>query len=205
MPGTRQGTCRHRDPDTAGQPNEEFYKWQFISHRPRRTLPEGLRRRRGSLPKGQQGFRRAEARCGDLRRPGVVHHYNEYWSTKNPLTLDRFNEHLWRWLSSKKGDKGNRKVFTGQVKAAMREKRARRRLRFGHFITTPNACTSSSERMAPPFGTTSQRTKRARRAKSATCHFTCRTRTPTCRVDELQTPNQSASTARSLNEMHRRS
>lgn len=49
-------------------------------------------------------------------------HYNAYWDGRKSSDLEWLNEHLIAVVEFKKGDKEIEKVFSGQVKPAMREK-----------------------------------------------------------------------------------
>jgi len=51
-----------------------------------------------------------------------VTHYNDYWKLRKAEDLEWLNEHLLAVIEFKKNDKEIEKVFTGQVKPAMREK-----------------------------------------------------------------------------------
>ena len=54
--------------------------------------------------------------------PDWLQHYNDYWSLKLTSDLEWLNIHLVAVIEFKHGDKEIEKVFTGQVKQAMREK-----------------------------------------------------------------------------------
>jgi len=54
--------------------------------------------------------------------PAWVDHYNRYWRDRKGEDLEWLSEHLVAVAELKKGDREIEKVFTGQVKAAMREK-----------------------------------------------------------------------------------
>ncbi|MBS0189786.1 MAG: N-6 DNA methylase [Phycisphaerales bacterium] len=109
--------------NTAGQPNEEFYKWQFINAIVQSGLyPKDYIGVEVHFPKGNKGSAALKLDAAIFDDPAWVHHYNEYWSTKKSADLEWLNEHLVAVAEFKKGDKEIEKVFTGQVKAAMREK-----------------------------------------------------------------------------------
>ena len=109
--------------NSKGEPNEEYYKWQFINA----FVQSGL------CPKDYIGvevyFPKGNKTSAPLKRDGAVFdnpdwltHYNDYWQYRVPADLEWLNDHLLAAIEFKKNDKEIEKVFTGQVKPAMREK-----------------------------------------------------------------------------------
>jgi type I restriction enzyme M protein len=54
--------------------------------------------------------------------PAWLQHYNDYWKQRRPHDLEWLNAHLLAVIECKRDDKEIEKVFTGQVKPAMKEK-----------------------------------------------------------------------------------
>lgn len=106
-----------------GQPNEEYYKWQFINS----IVMSGLYAKdyvgvEVHFPKGNKNSAALQLDGAIFDDPAWVEHYNSYWDTRRSSDLEWLNEHLISVIEFKKGDKEIEKVFTGQVKPAMREK-----------------------------------------------------------------------------------
>jgi type I restriction enzyme M protein len=57
-----------------------------------------------------------------LIRPSGSVIYNDYWAQRKSEDLEWLNDHLLAVIEFKKNEKEIEKVFTGQIKAAMREK-----------------------------------------------------------------------------------
>ncbi len=109
--------------NASGQPIEEFYKWQFVNAIVQSGLyPKDYIGVEVHFPKGNKGSAALQLDAAIFDDPAWVNHYKEYWETKKPTHLEWLNEHLIAVAEFKKGDKEIEKVFTGQVKAAMREK-----------------------------------------------------------------------------------
>jgi type I restriction enzyme M protein len=107
----------------AGLPNEEYYKWQFISA----LVHSGLYSKdyigvEVHFPKGNKSSAALQLDAAVFDHPTWVEHYNQFWSARRSADLEWLNEHLVAVVEFKKGDKEIEKVFTGQVKPAMREK-----------------------------------------------------------------------------------
>jgi len=107
----------------SNQPNEEFYKWQFINAIVNSGLyPKDYIGVEVHFPKGNKASAPLKLDAAIFDDPAWVDHYNDYWAEKKTTDLEWLNEHLVAVAEFKKGDKEVEKVFTGQVKAAMREK-----------------------------------------------------------------------------------
>jgi type I restriction enzyme M protein len=106
-----------------GEPSEEYYKWQFIYA----LVNSGLYAKDyiGSevhFPKGNKSSQALKLDAAIFDSPDWVDHYIAYWSERKSSDLEWLNEHLLAVIEFKKNDKEIERVFTGQVKAAMREK-----------------------------------------------------------------------------------
>ena len=106
-----------------GEPTEEFYKWQFIHG----LIHSGLYAKdyigaEIRFPKGNKASAplRVDAAIFDAQE--WLQHYNDYWQQRNPHDLEWLNAHLLAVIEFKRDDKEINKVFTGQVKPAMKEK-----------------------------------------------------------------------------------
>lgn len=104
-------------------PNEEYYKWQFIYS----LIASGL------YAKDYIGcevrFPKGNAASAPLRMDAAVFdsidwqdHYSDYWLKKDAEDLEWLNEHLAAVIEFKKDEKDTEKVFVRQVKPAMKEK-----------------------------------------------------------------------------------
>jgi type I restriction enzyme M protein len=109
--------------DVAGKLNEEYYKWQFINA----LINSGL------YAKDYVGvevrFPKGNKTSAPLKLDGAifddrmwVDHYNEYWRSRRSEDVEWLNDHLLAVLEFKKNEREIEKVFTGQIKPAMREK-----------------------------------------------------------------------------------
>lgn len=106
-----------------GEPNEEYCKWQFVNALVQSGLyPKDYIGVEVHFPKGNKGSAPLKMDAAIFDDPLWVDHYNEYWTTRRSADLEWLNEHLIAVCEFKKGDKEIEKVFTGQVKSAMREK-----------------------------------------------------------------------------------
>ena len=104
-------------------PLEEYYKWQFIYA----LIHSGLYTKdyigtEIHFPKGSKGAR-------DLIVDGAIfddkewlQRYNDYWQYRHIDNLQWLNDHLLAIIEFKRGEKDIGRVFTRQIKPAMREK-----------------------------------------------------------------------------------
>lgn len=107
--------------DTRGNPSEEYYKWQFIHS----LVNSGLYATdfiavEVRFPKGNAAVIRMDAAIFDSDE--WLAHYIAYWQRRRSTDLEWLNDHLLAVIEFKKNDKDIEKVFTSQVKPAMREK-----------------------------------------------------------------------------------
>jgi type I restriction enzyme M protein len=106
-----------------GEPLEEFYKWQFLYA----LIHSGLYAKdyigvEVRFPKGNKS-------SAPLRLDGAIfddgewlQHYTDYWEGRRSEDLEWLNDHILAVVEFKRDDKEIEKVFTGQVKPAMKEK-----------------------------------------------------------------------------------
>ncbi|WP_394689188.1 class I SAM-dependent DNA methyltransferase [Hoeflea sp.] len=107
----------------AGEPLEEYYKWQFINA----IVNSGLYSKdyigvEVHFPKGNKGSAPLKLDGAIFDDKSWIDHYNSYWSSRKPADLEWLSDHLVAVIEFKNGDKEVEKVYTGQIKAAMREK-----------------------------------------------------------------------------------
>jgi type I restriction enzyme M protein len=107
--------------DVHGNPSEEFYKWQFIHS----AIKSGLYSRdfigvEVQFPKGNSAILRLDGAIFDSA--DWLDHYNDYWQHRRSEDLEWLNAHLLAVMEFKKNDKEIEKVFSTQVKPAMKEK-----------------------------------------------------------------------------------
>jgi type I restriction enzyme M protein len=107
--------------DKHGKPNEEYYKWQFVHS----IVQSGLCAKdfigvEIQFPKGNSAVIKLDAAIFDSDE--WLDRYNAYWKTRRSRDLEWLNAHLLAVVEFKKNDKELEKVFTSQVKPAMREK-----------------------------------------------------------------------------------
>jgi type I restriction enzyme M protein len=107
--------------DTLGKPSEEYYKWQFINA----IINSGLYARdfvgvEIQFPKGNSAVIKLD--CAIFDSGDWLEHYNAHWKDRRSTDLEWLNDHLLAVIEFKKNDKEIEKVFTSQVKPAMREK-----------------------------------------------------------------------------------
>lgn len=106
-----------------GKPNEEYYKWQFIN-----SAVNG-----GLIAKDYVGtemrFPKGNKKSEPLKIDAVVFddenwrsRYLDYWRDRRPEDLEWLSAHMLAVIEFKRGDKEITKVFSGQIKPAMREK-----------------------------------------------------------------------------------
>jgi type I restriction enzyme M protein len=107
--------------DTHGKPSEEYYKWQFVHA----LITSGLYARdfvgvEVQFPKGNSAVIRLDGAIFDSG--DWLEHYNAYWKERRSTDLEWLHDHLLAVIEFKKNDKETEKVFTSQVKPAMRER-----------------------------------------------------------------------------------
>lgn len=107
--------------DKSGKPSEEYYKRQFVHA----LITSGLYARdfvgvEVQFPKGNSAVLRLDGAIFDSGE--WLEHYNAYWKNRRSTDLEWLNDHLLAVIEFKKNDKDIEKVFTGQVKPAMRER-----------------------------------------------------------------------------------
>jgi type I restriction enzyme M protein len=106
-----------------GDPNEEYYKWQFIYAIVESGLyPKDYIGVEVHFPKGNKTSAPLKMDAAIFDNTEWLDRYNAYWESRKTADLEWLNDHLLAVIEFKKGDKEIEKVFTGQVKAAMREK-----------------------------------------------------------------------------------
>ena len=106
-----------------GEALEEFYKWQFIYG----LIHSGLYAKdyigaEVRFPKGNKASAPLRLDGAIFDDPAWLQHYNDYWQQRRPQYLEWLNAHLLAVIEFKRDDKEIEKVFTGQVKPAMKEK-----------------------------------------------------------------------------------
>jgi type I restriction enzyme M protein len=109
--------------NSKGETNEEYYKWQFIYA----LINSGLYAKdyigvEVRFPKGNKASAPLKLDGAIFDDPDWITHYHQYWLNRKSEDLEWLNAHLLAVIEFKKGDKEIDKVFTGQVKPAMREK-----------------------------------------------------------------------------------
>lgn len=107
----------------SGEPNEEYYKWQFVHA----LVNSGLYAKdyigvEVHFPKGNKGSAALQLDAAIFDSAEWLDRYNAFWRDRSSEDLEWLNDHLLAVIEFKKGDKEIEKVFTGQIKAAMREK-----------------------------------------------------------------------------------
>ncbi len=107
--------------DVHGNPSEEYYKWQFIHS----AIKSGFYSSdfigvEVQFPKGNSAVLRLDGAIFD--NADWLDHYNDYWKDRHSEDLDWLNAHLLAVIEFKKNDKEIEKVFSTQVKPAMKEK-----------------------------------------------------------------------------------
>lgn len=107
--------------DTHGKPSEEYYKWQFVHS----LINSGLYAPdfvgvEIQFPKGNNAVLRLDGAIFD--NADWLEHYNAFWKDRRSTDLEWLHEHLLAVIEFKKNDKEIEKVFTSQVKPAMRER-----------------------------------------------------------------------------------
>jgi len=117
--GKKCGTASIRD--IRGRPSEQYYKWQFIHA----AINSGLYARdfigvEIQFPKGNSAVIKLDGAIFDSG--DWLDHYNAYWKNRHSTDLEWLNDHLLAVIEFKKNDNEIEKVFTSQVKPAMRER-----------------------------------------------------------------------------------
>ena len=119
------GKAKNRIPirNAKGEPFEEFYKWQFIHG----LIHSGLYTTdyigaEVRFPKGNKASAPLRLDAAIFDDPEWLQHYNDYWQQRSPPDLEWLNAHLLAVIEFKRDDKEIEKVFTGQIKPAMKEK-----------------------------------------------------------------------------------
>ena len=106
-----------------GDALEEYYKWQFIYS----LIHSGLYAKdyigaEVRFPKGNKASAPLRLDGAIFDNPAWLQHYNDYWQYRRSENLEWLNAHLLAVIEFKRDDKDIEKVFTGQVKPAMKEK-----------------------------------------------------------------------------------
>lgn len=109
--------------NAAGEKLEEYYKWQFIYA----LIYSGLYAKdyigaEVRFPKGNKASNPLKMDAAIFDDASWITRYCDYWTHRRSADLEWLNEHLIAVIEFKKDDKEIEKVFTGQVKPAMREK-----------------------------------------------------------------------------------
>ena len=106
-----------------GTPNEEYYKWQFISAIVLSGLyPKDYIGAEVHFPKGNKKSEPLKLDAAIFDDPSWLNHYVAYWERHGSADLEWLSEHLIAVIEFKKGDKEIERVFTGQIRPGMREK-----------------------------------------------------------------------------------
>jgi type I restriction enzyme M protein len=109
--------------DAKGHFNEEYYKWQFVNAIIKSGMyPKDLVGVEVHFPKGNKGSHPLKVDGAIFDDPEWVTRYSAFWRDRKPVDLEWLNRHLLAVIEFKRDDKDIEKVFTGQVKPAMREK-----------------------------------------------------------------------------------
>ena len=109
--------------NTSGAPLEEYYKWQFLYA----LIHSGLYAKdfigaEVRFPKGSKTSQPLKMDAAIFDDADWITHYRDYWQHRKSADLEWLNDHLLAVVEFKKNDKEIEKVFTGQVKPAMRER-----------------------------------------------------------------------------------
>ncbi|MFQ5684642.1 MAG: class I SAM-dependent DNA methyltransferase [Candidatus Binatia bacterium] len=107
----------------ASDPLEEYFKWQFFYA----LIHSGLYAKdyvgaEVHFPKGSKGAAALKVDGAIFSDAEWIEHYNRYWKDKRGEDLQWLNDHLVAVIEFKRGEKEIERVFTTQVKPAMREK-----------------------------------------------------------------------------------
>ncbi len=106
-----------------GEPLEEYYKWQFIYA----LTYSGLYNKdhigvEVFFPKGGKGAQALKIDGAIFDDSAWLQHYQSYWKDGRSEDLQWLNDHLLCVIELKRHEKEKERVFTHQVKPAMREK-----------------------------------------------------------------------------------
>jgi len=109
--------------NTSGDALEEYYKWQFLYG----LIHSGLYAKdfigaEVRFPKGSKTSQPLRMDAAVFDDAEWITHYHDFWEHRKSADLEWLNEHLLAVVEFKKNDKEIEKVFTGQVKPAMKEK-----------------------------------------------------------------------------------
>lgn len=107
----------------AGAPLEEYYKWQFLYG----LIYSGLFAKdfigaEVRFPKGSKTSQPLKVDAAIFDDADWISHYLDYWEQRKSADLEWLNDHLLGVVEFKKNDKDIEKVFSGQIKPAMKEK-----------------------------------------------------------------------------------
>ncbi|OXC75684.1 HsdM family class I SAM-dependent methyltransferase [Caballeronia sordidicola] len=109
--------------NAAGEPIEEYFKWQFVNSMVFSGLYSkdyiGVEIR---FPKGSAGSHPLKIDAAIFDSPEWVEHYSSFWKSRDARHIEWLSDHLLAIVEFKKNDKDVDKVFVGQIKPAMREK-----------------------------------------------------------------------------------
>lgn len=109
--------------NTKGEPLEEYYKWQFIYGITRAGfIPSDHIGAEIRFPKGSKTSLPLKLDAAIFDDQEWLDRYNRYWKLRRSDDLEWLNEHLLAIIEFKKNSKDLDKVFSGQLKPAMREK-----------------------------------------------------------------------------------
>lgn len=106
-----------------GTPLEEYYKWQFLYA----LIHSGLFAKdfigtEVRFPKGSKTSQPLKMDAAIFDATEWIIHYQDYWQHRESADLEWLNDHLLAVIEFKRNDKEIEKVFTGQIKPAMKEK-----------------------------------------------------------------------------------
>jgi len=109
--------------NTKGEKLEEYYKWQFVYA----LINSGLYASdyigvEVHFPKGNKASTALQLDGAIFDDDNWIDHYKAYWGDKKSEDLEWLNSHLLAVIEFKRGDKEIEKVYSGQVKPAMKEK-----------------------------------------------------------------------------------
>ncbi|MDK0896768.1 N-6 DNA methylase [Clostridium perfringens] len=109
--------------NSKNEPNEEYYKWQFIYS----LINSGLYSKdyigaELRFPKGNKNSAPLKIDAVIFDDKDWINQYNLYWENRESKHLDWLNEHIIGIVEFKKNDKEIEKVYNGQIKPAMKQK-----------------------------------------------------------------------------------
>jgi len=106
-----------------GAPLEEYYKWQFLYALIHSGLfPKDFIGAEVRFPKGSKTSQPLRMDAAIFDDSKWITHYLDYWQHRKSADLEWLNDHLLAVVEFKKNNKEIEKVFTGQLKPAMKEK-----------------------------------------------------------------------------------